>query len=545
MWPKNLLTKQGWLLPKCWGEEKMEREYLVSKDEIKECQAFDVVIVGAGIAGMTAALSLDAKIKVALVSKAPCSESSTYKAQGGMAVAVGADDSILLHVADTIRVGQGVCCEEAVKVLIGEGPRALEYLKALSAVFSHNEKGLDLTREGGHSRNRVVHYYDYTGKYIAELLEREIDKSANIHRISEAFLIDILTDGNSAAGCTIKQGTKIIALNAGVVVVATGGYSGLFARSTNALSSNGDGIAAAYRAGTAITDMEFVQFHPTAFTTLTGKVFLLTEALRGEGALLRNAVKERFMLNYHPNGELAPRDIVSRAILEETWRQGSKDIYLDARHLGKECLKNRFKQVYTELERNNYVMERDLIPIAPAAHYTIGGIKTDLWGKTNIEGLYACGEAAATGVHGANRLASNSLLEGIVFGRRVAQAISGSRLKVCSSLSMDINSKQRGFSIPDMTLLRDRLEGAAGVARKGKKLEEAIRWLEAAESSGNDEKKEYAIKNACQLAKLLLRGALLRTESRGGHYRADFPERDDGHFKKHIIQQWGREALMQ
>jgi L-aspartate oxidase len=522
-----------------------EREYLVSHEEITQYSAFDVVVVGAGIAGMTAALSLDKKLKIALISKAPCSESSTYKAQGGMAVAVGADDSTLLHVADTLRVGQGVCCEEAVDVLTGEGPEALEYLQSLSAVFSHNDKGLDLTREGGHSRSRVVHYYDYTGKYIAELLNSEVEKRDNIHRIAEAFLIDILTDGECAVGCIIKDGNKLINLKAGTVVIATGGYSGLFARSTNALSSNGDGIAAAYRAGAAIADMEFVQFHPTAFTTLSGKVFLLTEALRGEGAFLRNLAGERFMVNYHASTELAPRDVVSRAILKETQRQGRKDIYLDARHLGKECLVNRFKQVYAELAKSNYQMERDLIPIAPAAHYTIGGIKTDLWGKTNIEGLYACGEAAATGVHGANRLASNSLLEGIVFGRRVAQAINGSTLKIRSSSLVYSGDKQKHRWLPDIKLLRNKLEDVAGVARCGQDLKETLSWLNEAHAVDYNEKQAYRVKNAYQLAKILVQGALLRQESRGGHYRYDFPEKDDGHFKKHIIQQWGREAVVQ
>ncbi|MCE5287517.1 MAG: L-aspartate oxidase [Pelosinus sp.] len=521
------------------------REYLVSNEEITEDSTFDVVVIGAGIAGMTAALSIDPKLKVALVSKAPCCESSTYKAQGGMAVAVGADDSISLHIADTLRVGQGVCCEEAVEVLTGEGPKALEYLKSLSAVFSHNDQGLDLTREGGHSRSRVVHYYDYTGKYIAELLDNEVSKRSNICCIIDAFLIDILTDEGSTTGCIIKEGNRLAILKAGAVVIATGGYSGLFARSTNALSSNGDGIAAAYRAGAAIADMEFVQFHPTAFTTLSGKVFLLTEALRGEGAFLRNAVGERFMLNYHASADLAPRDVVSRAILKETQRQRSKAIFLDARHLGRMCLMNRFKQVYAELARNNIAMEQELIPIAPAAHYTIGGIRTDLWGKTNIAGLYACGEAAATGVHGANRLASNSLLEGIVFGRRAAKIINGGTFNTRLSSFIYKSTKKRQGSLPDISLLRDKLEDVAGVARRGQQLKETLNWLQDVSVLDYQEKQAYRVKNAYQLAKLLVQGALMRQESRGGHYRYDFPEKDDSHFKKHIIQQWGMEAMVQ
>ncbi|MBP2663853.1 MAG: L-aspartate oxidase [Firmicutes bacterium] len=530
------MAERGYITPS-WKElEKLERKN------------YDVIVVGAGIAGMTVALSLESKLRVAIISKDQLTESSTYKAQGGMAVAVGPDDSVKDHIADTLRVGQGLCREEAVRVLAGEGPKALEFLQALGADFCHNQNGLDLTREAGHSCKRVVHYYDYTGKYIAETLACKVNRRNNVEPIGNSFLVDILTTQDRCGGCIMEHSGKLVHLQSEAVVVATGGYSGLFSRSTNAVSASGDGIAAAYRAGAIIADMEFVQFHPTVFNTFSGKFFLLTEALRGEGALLRNSAGERFMFNYHPSGELAPRDEVSRAILREAHQQPGGQIYLDARHLGKEYLVDRFRQVYAELAQNNYFMEQDVIPIAPAAHYTIGGIKTDLWGRTNISSLYACGEAAATGVHGANRLASNSLLEGIVFGRRVATYINGafSATKEPSTLSAGI-TEEIGSCV-DINVLRKKLDCAADVERLGAELEAMLKWLSDVEqkpqvSAANS--CNYRTSNAYQLARLLLKAALLRTESRGTHYRKDFPEKNDADFSKHMMQQWGREVVME
>ena len=528
-----------------------ERSYITpvwEKPKKLESKSYDVIVIGAGIAGMTVALSIDSKLKVALVSKAPFTESSTYKAQGGVAVAVGPDDSVKKHIADTVKVGQGLCREEAVKVLAGEGPKALEFLQALGADFCHNQSGLDLTREAAHSRNRVVHYYDYTGKYIAEILVGEVDRRNNIERLDDSFLVDIVTAQDGCCGCIIEHGDRLVQLQSAAVVVATGGYSGLFKRSTNEVSASGDGIAAAYRAGAILADMEFVQFHPTAVTMLSGKVFLLTEALRGEGAVLRNAAGERFMTNYHPSGELASRDEVSRAILLETARQGGGSIYLDARHLGKEYLAERFRQVYAELAQNNYFMEQEAIPIAPAAHYTIGGIKTDLWGRTSVASLFACGEAAATGVHGANRLASNSLLEGIVFGRRTATYINGAFSATRKPSALFVGNTEAIGSYTDLHRLRTKLDCVAGVVRQGAEMEAMLKWLGAGDknyqiSSVNNH--NYHVYNAYQLAGLLLEAALLRTESRGAHYRLDSPDKNDESLRKHILQQWGKKVVME
>lgn len=505
---------------------------------------FDVVIIGAGIAGLSAALSLDPKLRIALVHKGSAPESSTYRAQGGVSAAVGHDDSPEEHIKDTLRVGQGLCRREAVEMMAREGPDAIAYLLSLGVDFNRSQDELSLTKEAGHSRKRVVHYYDATGRHISEALTMELSQRQNIEAMHGSFLVDLLMRDGTCCGCILWQNGRLSVVRAQRVIIATGGYSGIFGRTTNHTSVTGDGIAAAYRAGAAIADMEFVQFHPTAFTTLSGEVFLLTEALRGEGAVLVNAAGERFMFNYHPDGELAPRDEVSRAIANEIKQNGQKSVYLDARKFGKDYLVDRFRQVYSRLAENDCFMERDLIPVAPAAHYAIGGIFTDLWGRTTIPNLYACGETAATGVHGANRLASNSLLEGIVFGRRAAQDINGTEVgKLLSVPSIKCCSLQYMTGSRE---LEKELDSVAGVVRNGqemsallKKVRENVSTRAAYESII-----DYQDHNACQLAILLLEGALLRTESRGTHFRADYPHKDEMFSEKHIIHRWGREAIL-
>lgn len=510
-------------------------------------QRYDVIIIGAGIAGMAVALSLPSKLKVALVSKESFQESSTYKAQGGMAISLGPEDSIAEHMADTLRVGRGLCYEPAVEATVGEAPAALEFLQSLGTQFNQGKDGLYLGKEAGHSHNRIVHYYDSTGRYIAETMVKRLEIQQHIDRLEHCFLVDLLTENEQCYGCIVLQSGRLMILRAHAVVMATGGYSGLFARSTNSIAANGDGIAAAYRAGAAIADMEFVQFHPTAFATRSGEIFLLTEALRGEGALLRNAAGERFMLSYHASGELAPRDVVSRAIVAELQSAGQEVVYLDARHLGKKYAMDRFPQIYAELWQNGYQMEQDLIPIAPAAHYTIGGIATNLWGQTTIAHLFACGETAATGLHGANRLASNSLLEGVVFGRRVAQVINQD---FPVNPLMDRTAALEGKRVChrcNTATVGGVLDRAAGVVRNGESMNSVLMMLQqtvedySSQADGRQKVQEY---NAWQLAQLVLTAALLRCESRGTHYREDYPEKNGTDFAKHIIQQWGRGAVL-
>lgn len=508
---------------------------------------YDVIIIGAGIAGMTVALSLDQKLNIALVAKDDIQKSSTYKAQGGMAIPLGADDSPEEHIADTLQVGRGLCCGPAVERTIRDAPAALHFLQSLGVRFNRSENGLCLGKEAGHSHHRIIHYYDWTGRHIAETMAGKIKMAENITLLEHCFLVELLTHNQQCYGCLVLTDGEFLLLKGQAVVVATGGYSGLFARSTNSVSAKGDGIAAAYRAGAEIADMEFVQFHPTAFAVSSGEIFLLTEALRGEGAVLRNEEGERFMVSYHKDGELAPRDEVARAIVTEMEAGGQ--VYLDASHLGKSFLKDRFRQVYSGLVKHGYHLERDPIPVAPAAHYSIGGIATDLWGRATVEHLFACGEAAATGVHGANRLASNSLLEGVVFGRRVAEAIEG-------SFSVGKQMYPRGETMLDggrrdyrcgTRKLGTLLTKAAGVVRNGEQMRASLAMLgEQSEDSGAPRKKleEYCRYNACQLAELLLEAALLRCESRGTHYREDYPERKDEDFSRHVIQQWGKRSVL-
>lgn len=508
---------------------------------------YDVVVVGAGIAGLSAALSLDAKLRVAIVNKGDAPESSTYRAQGGVSAAVGPDDSPEMHTSDTMRVGQGLCRKKAVEVMAQEGPAAIAYLQSVGVDFNRTDDELSLTKEAGHSRKRVVHYYDATGRRISEALSQEARHRPNIASLHGAYLIDVLVRDGACCGCMLWQNGRLLVVHAHTVILATGGYSGLFGRSTNHASVIGDGIAVAYRAGAAITDMEFVQFHPTAFTTLSGEVFLLTEALRGEGAVLRNAAGRRFMTAYHPDAELAPRDEVSRAIAAETKATRQKYVYLDARKLGKDYLADRFRQVYGKLAENGYFMERDLIPVAPAAHYSIGGVWTDLWGKTTIRNLYACGETAATGVHGANRLASNSLLEGIVFGRRAAEDISGDfpgHVRFAKPPALQREGKQY---TTDLRELKTGLDAVAGVVRCGEEMAALLQKIKENVSymSAYEDITRHQTHNACQLAILLLQGALFRQESRGTHFRADCPEKDERFSGKHIIQRRGEALTLQ
>jgi L-aspartate oxidase len=527
----------------------IERAYMVSPiiniAELEE-QSYDVIVVGAGIAGMTVALSLDSRLKVALVSKESIQESSTYKAQGGMAIALGGDDSLEEHIADTLRVGRGLCYEPAVEVTVREASAALEFLQSFGTHFNQGEDGLYLGREAGHSHNRIVHYYDSTGRHIAETLANKIEIQQNIDCLNDCFLVDLLTEENQCYGCIVLHLERLITLRAHVVVIATGGYSGLFSRSTNSITANGDGIAAAYRAGAAIADMEFVQFHPTAFATLSGEIFLLTEALRGEGAILRNEAGERFMSSYHTSGELAPRDVVSRAIVAELQSANQEVVYLDARHLGKDFLMDRFRQVSAELLQNGYDMGKDLIPIAPAAHYTIGGVTTNLCGKTTLSHLFACGEVAATGVHGANRLASNSLLEGIVFGRRIADAINQdfpTNYLMNRKAAIEGEMMHPRCDTQKLGIILDRI---AGVVRTGESMRSVLIELQETVTDPSSQVpgiQEYHEYNTCLLAQLVLKAALLRCESRGTHYRKDYPERNDADFAKHIVQQWGRRTV--
>jgi L-aspartate oxidase len=386
----------------------------------------DVLVVGSGIAGLTAALAASRTRKVALVTKGVITETNTWYAQGGIAGAVGEADSVELHLADTLVVGQGLCDEDVVRAVVGEAPEALADLQELGVGFDLEAGGeVALAREGGHSLPRVLHSGDSTGATIQSALTKALRSASQVDVYEQRFLVDLLTAGDRCVGALVLDtetgGSEVFWARA--VVLATGGAGQAYRVTTNPLIATGDGLAAAWRAGAEVADLEFVQFHPTALDHDAAPRFLLTEALRGEGAHLLDAHGKRFMLDVHPLAELAPRDVVSRAIERVMAEDGRNNVSLDARHLGEEYLRSRFPTIWAACADAGYNLARDLVPVAPAAHYIVGGVRVDIDGRTTVPGLYASGEVTASGLHGANRLASNSLLEGLVFGARAAAAM--------------------------------------------------------------------------------------------------------------------------
>ncbi len=400
------------------------RRYLMpfDTDELAQHRS-DVLVVGSGIAGLTAALTASTERNVALVTKARVSETNTWYAQGGIAGAVGEADSVELHVADTLEVGQGLCEPDAVRAIVGEAPAALAKLAERGVAFDLGEKGVfALAREGGHSLPRVLHAGDATGAEIQNKLARALHELGAAQVFEERFLVDVLTAGDRCVGALVldPRAKELEVFWADAIILATGGSGQLYRVTTNPGIATGDGVAAAWRAGAAIADLEFVQFHPTALDAASARPRpLMTEALRGEGAYLLDAEGRRFMLSAHEAGELAPRDVVTREIQRVMQRQGVTHVWLDARHLGEERLRKRFPQVWHLAHEAGFDLSRDLVPVAPAAHYAVGGIVIDADGRTSVPGLYASGECSCSGLHGANRLASNSLLEGLVSSRRI------------------------------------------------------------------------------------------------------------------------------
>lgn len=385
----------------------------------------DFLVIGAGVAGLRAAIELAAAGRVLVVAKESLRESASEYAQGGIAAALGEDDEIGLHESDTMYAGDGLCERDAVHALVGDGPAAIEELIEWGAEFDRDGAGLAFAREGAHSRSRVLHAHgDSTGREMARVLYRKAASLPTVEFRSYAGVEELLADGPEVRGVLVRErdAAEAQAIHAPAVLLATGGLGQLFGRTTNPLVATGDGVAMAYRAGAEIADIEFVQFHPTALAIPGAPSFLISEALRGEGGLLKNAAGERFMERYHPMAELAPRDVVARAIVSESLRTGGP-IYLDLTHKGTDFARERFPRIYATCLEFGVDLGRQPVPVAPAAHYAMGGVRTDLEGRTTLGRLYAAGEVASTGVHGANRLASNSLLEGVVFGARAGRAM--------------------------------------------------------------------------------------------------------------------------
>lgn len=516
----------------------MPLRYLTSFDTSKaESEKWDVVVIGSGIAGLYSAVNLDPSLKVCILSKETMDENNSYLAQGGIAAAIGLDDMPEYHFEDTVKAGAGHCNEEAVNILVKEAPKNIETLCRLGTNFDRNPDGtLTTTREGGHGRFRIIHALgDATGKEVIDSLLRVCRNRENITIKENCFAIDLLVAEGRCIGVLIAADidteAKKKVLYCRSIICASGGIGQVYKNTTNSEVVTGDGISMAYRAGAVVSDMEFVQFHPTAFykPEKEGSRFLISEAVRGEGGILLNINNERFMHKYHEMGEIAPRDIVSRAIFSEMKKTSSDHVYLDITYKDSDYLRKRFPTIYSRCLKEGIDITKDNIPVCPVQHYFMGGIRTDLMGRTNIEGLYACGEAANTGVHGANRLASNSLLEGLVFGRRSAEDINCNihrfELKEVHVSNTLRDTKKHLNEEEIRNEIKTQMDAYAGIERNGPGMEEALNRINSIISSLEETDMESVSKvetlNIAYVASFILKSAIARKKSCGSHYRTD------------------------
>jgi L-aspartate oxidase len=501
----------------------------------------DFLVVGSGIAGLRAAVELARAGTVLILTKAEPGEGNTGYAQGGIAAAVGPDDSPALHAADTIAAGDGLCDERAVRVLVEEGPRYVRELMEWGAAFDRDADGRPaLAIEGAHSARRVLHARDATGREIARVLWQKVAALPSAAIVEHARAVDLIVHDGRCLGVSflLDDGTSGTATGR-AVLLATGGAGQVFSDTTNPPVATGDGLAVAWRAGARVVDLEFVQFHPTALRVAGQPRFLLSEALRGEGARLLNGDGEAFMPRYEPAGDLAPRDRVARAIEREGRRTG-RPVYLSLQHLDPVYVHERFPLISEACRRAGLDLARDRTPVGPAAHYVMGGIETDLDGRTSIRGLFAAGEVACTGVHGANRLASNSLLEGLVFGARAGEAMRAAAESAMPVPGDGVPSRRRvalTFRPEDVQSL---MWSDVGLFRDGRGLERAFAQLDARWREIEAQGERAAVADASTartvslvaVARLIARAALRRNESRGAHYRDDYPDRDDINWKR-------------
>ncbi len=542
---------------------------MVDTDETEV--ACDFLVIGSGIAGLSFALKAAAHGQVVVVTKKERAESNTNYAQGGIASVFAPDDSFEIHLEDTLRGGAGLCHEEVVRMVVAEGPQRVRELVEWGAEFTmRREAGrtvFDLAREGGHSRNRIVHARDHTGAEVERALIAAVKDHPNILVLENHVAVDLLTEhqlGPQAEASArplhcwgayvldvAKKRVKTFVAKA--TVLATGGCGQVYLHTTNPEIATGDGVAMAYRAGARIANMEFMQFHPTSLYQgphVTGRSFLISEAVRGFGGVLRTSDGEDFMRRYHPMASLAPRDVVARAIDTEMKKRGEPCVYLDVTHLEPESVKKRFPHIYETCLRHKIDMTKEWIPVVPAAHYACGGVLTDIHARTNIAGLYACGEVACTGLHGANRLASNSLLEAVVFAHHAYEDAVAFAGRMRSPLprfpawddSGTFNSEEWVLIAHDREEIQTLMWNYVGIVRSDFRLQRAYRRVRLIQAEIEAFYKRTTVteglielRNIAQVADLIIRCALRRKESRGLHYTTDYPERDDLHWKRDTI----------
>jgi len=513
------------------------------------------LVIGSGIAGLSFALKAAEIGKVIIITKKDDKESNTNYAQGGIASVMGKNDSFDIHIHDTLTAGSGLCHEEAVRYMVYNGPAAIEKLLRNGVAFSKTgEKSLDLSREGGHSRKRIVHARDYTGREIERAFLQTIKNNNNIQILENHIAIDLITehqiedrDFSTGIHCwgayvldILKNRVSII--SARVTLLSTGGCGQVYLHTTNPLIATGDGIAMAYRAGAKVANLEFMQFHPTSLSKEGSNAFLISEAVRGFGAILRDKNGNAFMKTYHKKAELAPRDIVARAIDREMKKSGENCVYLDLTKQNAESIKKQFPSIYNKCLDFQLDITKEWIPVVPAAHYMCGGVVVDMNGCTNIKGLFACGEVAFTGVHGANRLASNSLLEAVVFTEpavhKASEYLKTVKIKFPEippwNLDGTFNQDEWVYIVHDRHVIREVMWDYVGIVRSDFRLARAARRLDMIAAEVEEFYKKTTVtndlielRNIATVAQLIVRSAMSRKESRGLHYNTDYPNRND------------------
>ena len=525
---------------------------------------YDFVVIGSGIAGLSFALKVAKHGSVTVITKRKGADTNTAWAQGGIACVTSGEDSFELHVRDTLEAGAGLCDEAVVRTIVTEGPDRIRELADLGLHFDEREvsghRELDLGKEGGHSKRRVLHVRDVTGKEIEETLLRELGRQSDLQLLENHMAVDLITAAklgfateDRCLGVYVldEKTGEVETIRSNWIVLATGGCGKVYLYTTNPDIATGDGVAMAWRAGVEIANMEFIQFHPTCLFHAQAKSFLISEAVRGEGGILRNNRGEDFMKRYDPRGSLAPRDIVARAIDAEIKRSGAKCVFLDITHKSPEFIRERFPHIYETCLRFGIDMSKQPIPVVPAAHYQCGGIKTDVNGATSLPGLYAVGEVACTGLHGANRLASNSLLEGLVVAHRAAAAAGEGQCSSHLSWKVSLPEWQKG-NVQDVDELvviyhnwdeiRRLMWDYVGIVRTDKRLRRASARLRNLQREIREFYWNFKmsvdlleLRNLATVAALIVDSALNRQESRGLHYTLDYPEVKDRQFKHETV----------